>query len=54
MSLEVGAQSGPSVGLFLLLKDLDKELSATCPAQCLLVCYYAILHDGGGLNLLKS
>jgi hypothetical protein len=56
MSLEAGfevsdAQAMPSVTLFLLPANPDVELSATCVAPCLPVCYHASCHDNNGLNL---
>jgi hypothetical protein len=45
------AESRHIVDLFLLLKDLDIDLSATSPAPGLLVCDHAIHHDDDGLNL---
>lgn len=45
------ACSMPRVFLFLLLADLDVELSVPPPAPCLSALHYASHHADSGLNL---
>lgn len=56
MSLRMGfevskAQARLDGSLFLLSKDPDVKLSATCPARCLSACHHASCHSGDGLDL---